>query len=100
MSHRCFQELAAMLANSPLFQRWREGKSDAFDQPRTPLPLLVLCCLRYIGRGTFDHLSYNRGISDEIIRVFFTNLLSLVALFDTRGLLLLQNLPMKLPFTK
>lgn len=72
MPYRCFQELAAMLAESPLFERWRDGKADAFDRPTTPLPLLVLCCLRYIGRGwTFDDLSENTGISDEIIRVFF-----------------------------
>jgi hypothetical protein len=58
MPYRCFQELAAMLAESPLFERWRDGKADAFDRPTTPLPLLVLCCLRYIGRGwTFDDLS-------------------------------------------
>jgi hypothetical protein len=42
-------------------------------RPATPLPLLLLCVLRYIGRGwTFDDLSENTGISEEIVRVFFT----------------------------
>jgi hypothetical protein len=45
MPYRRFQELAAMLAESPLFERWREGKKT-FDRPTTPLLLLVLCCLR------------------------------------------------------
>jgi hypothetical protein len=52
-------------------REWREGKVDAVHQPATPIPLLVLCVLRYIGRGwTFDDLSENTGISEEIIREF------------------------------
>jgi hypothetical protein len=55
-----------------LFERWSDGKVDVLRQPATPIPLLVLCALRYLGRGwTFDDLSENTGISDKIIRVFF-----------------------------
>ena len=101
MPYRCFQELAAMLAESPLFERWREGKADAFDRPTTPLALLVLCCLRYIGQGwTFDDLSENTGISDEIIRVFFHDSLNSAVRSYTRGMSLLPNLPMMLLFTQ
>ena len=72
MPYKCFQELVDMVRGSPLFERWREGKVDAVRQRATPIPLLVLCVLRYLGRGwTFDNLSENTGISEEIIRVFF-----------------------------
>ena len=41
-------------------------------QQAAPLSLLILCALRYIGRGwTFDNLSENTGISEEVTRVFF-----------------------------
>jgi hypothetical protein len=71
MPYKCFQELVQMVEDSPLFARWREGKNDAAHRPATPLSLLVLCVLRYIGRGwTLDDLSENTGISEEVIRVF------------------------------
>jgi hypothetical protein len=61
-----------MVQECPLFGRWSDGKVDALRRPATPIPLLLLCALRYLGRGwTFDDLSENTGISEEIIRVFF-----------------------------
>lgn len=72
MPYNCFKELAAMAAQSVIFDRWKPGKSDATGHESTPLPLLILCALRYIGRGwTFDDLSENTGISEEVIRGFF-----------------------------
>ena len=72
MPYNSFRELAAMAADSVIFDRWKPGKYDALGQESTPLPLLILCALRYIGRGwTFDDLSENTGISEEVIRVFF-----------------------------
>jgi hypothetical protein len=72
MPYEEFKSLVVMTQESPLFERWQEGNVDAFDRPASPLPLLILCALRYIGRGwTFDDLSENTGISEEIIRVFF-----------------------------
>jgi hypothetical protein len=71
MPYKCFLELVEMVNCSSLFERWREGKVDAVHQPAMPIPVLVLCVLRYIGRGwTFDDLSENTGISEEIVRVF------------------------------
>jgi hypothetical protein len=100
MPYNCFQELTVMLSESPLFERWREGRVDAFNRPTTPLPLLVLCCLRYIGRGwTFDDLSENTDISDEIIRVFLINSSNLVELYYTRSMLLLRHWSMKQQLT-
>ena len=75
-----FQALVAMAAQEDaLFRRWREGAVDAIGQPAAPLPLLILCVLRYLGRGwTLDDLSENTGISEEVIRVFLHSFL----LFD------------------
>lgn len=54
------------------FARWKQGKCDAVHQESTPLSLLILCALRYLGRGwTFDDLSENTCISEEVIRIFF-----------------------------
>ena len=72
MPYSSFQDLVSFAQDHALFERWREGKVDALNQPTTPLPLLILCALRYIGRGwTFDDLTENMGISEEIVRVFF-----------------------------
>ena len=72
MPYSSFQDLVSFAQDHPLFERWREGNVDALHQPVTPLPLLILCALRYIGRGwTFDDLTENIGISEEIVRVFF-----------------------------
>ena len=50
--------LAAIVEHKLLFKRWKEGAVDVARQPATPLPLLILCALRYLGRGwTFDDLS-------------------------------------------
>jgi hypothetical protein len=61
-----------MVQESPLFGRWSDGKVDSLCPPATPIPLLLLCVLRYLGRGwTFDNLLENTGIGEEIVRVFF-----------------------------
>ena len=71
MPYKCFLELVEMMNGSSLSERWREGKVDAVHQPATPITLLVFCVPRYIGQGwTFDGLSENTGISEEIICVF------------------------------
>ena len=54
------------------FGRWKPGKCDAIGTACAPIKLLVLCALRYLGRGwTFDDLSESTCISEEVIRVFF-----------------------------
>jgi hypothetical protein len=72
MPYNCFLGLVELANQSNLFSRWQQGRVDAAKKPATSLPLLVLCSLRYLGRGwTFDNLSENTGISEEVIRVFF-----------------------------
>ena len=72
MPFESFKALVVIAQDDPLFKRWKEGARDVAGQLAAPLPLLILCALRYLGRGwTFDDLSESTGISEEVIRVFF-----------------------------
>ncbi|KAG7369524.1 DDE superfamily endonuclease [Nitzschia inconspicua] len=54
------------------FKRWRPGTAAADGKPGSPIELLVLTALRYLGRGwTFDDLEEATAISEEVIRNFF-----------------------------
>ena len=67
-----FEELVSMAEESPLFARSSSGSTDVTGQEAAPLSLLILCALRCLGRGwTFDDLSENTGISEEVTRVLF-----------------------------
>ena len=51
-----FLEVLSMVEECELFYRWQS--TDAVGRPSSPLPLLVLGALRYLGRGwTFDDLN-------------------------------------------
>jgi hypothetical protein len=57
------------------------------------MSLLLLCSLRYLGRGwTFDDLSENTAISQEVIRTFFHE-------FIYYGSTVLYNKYVRTPFT-
>lgn len=72
MPHASYLELLAKVTESPLFERWKPGKTDAVGNPCTPLSLLLLAALRYLGRGwTFDDLAESTAISEDVVRVFF-----------------------------
>jgi hypothetical protein len=72
MPYNSFQDLVLLATQSNLFARWKQGKCDALRQESKPLPLQILCALRYLGRGwTFDDLSENTVISDKVIWIFF-----------------------------
>ena len=69
-----FTELHQSLQSVDLFRRWHDGKAVGFgtEVRATPIPLLLLTSLRYLGRGwTFDDLSENTAISLHVIRDFF-----------------------------
>jgi hypothetical protein len=67
MPYESFKMLDAVAEHEFLFKRWKEGAVDVARQPAPPLPLLILCAIRYLGRcWTFDDLSKNTGISEEI----------------------------------
>ena len=53
------------------FPRWTSRK-DATGKPSSPLELLILGALRYLGRGwTFDDCEESTAIGEETHRVFF-----------------------------
>jgi hypothetical protein len=68
-----FVQLHQRLESEPSFARWHAGKVNPWSRiETTPISLLLLTSLRYLGRGwTFDDLSENTSISQETIRVFF-----------------------------
>ncbi|KAI2507621.1 Plant transposon protein [Fragilaria crotonensis] len=68
-----FRELNDRLETEASFSRWHDGKINPWSRVQsTPISLLLLTSLRYLGRGwTFDDLSENTSISEETIRVFF-----------------------------
>jgi hypothetical protein len=65
-----YQELLAEATNCELFKRWT--RKDAAGKDSSPLALLVLGGLRYLGRGwTFDDLEESTAIDEETHRQFF-----------------------------
>ena len=63
-------ELVENCKQSPLFRRWIS--CDATKRQATPIDLLVLGALRYLGRGwTFDDIEEATAVSKEVHRVFF-----------------------------
>ena len=63
-------EIVGWVTESNLFIRWKN--SDCVGLSPSPLSLLVLGTLRYLGRGwTFDDLSESTGISEDVHRCFF-----------------------------
>jgi len=66
-----FLELSAELEEKEEFRPWWTGATDGLGKPSTPITLLVLTALRYIGRAwTLDDLSENACIGGEVIRRF------------------------------
>jgi hypothetical protein len=65
-----FLQLVASVSESDLFDRWCGYKSN--NKQASPIELLVLGSLRYLGRGwTFDDVEENTAISKEVHRTFF-----------------------------
>ena len=78
LPYACYQELAQLCEEESItneessMKRWRPGNKAANGKPAAPLGLLLLCALRYLGRGwTFDDLEECTAISQEVIRNFF-----------------------------
>jgi hypothetical protein len=64
-----FMELLQEAKKSPLFKAWHDSSSDFTIHESPPLELMVLGCLRYLGRGwTFDDLKESTEISEETHR--------------------------------
>jgi hypothetical protein len=62
--HKSYLKLMAMVSKSALFKHWY--LIDCFGRQPSPIELLVLGSLRYIGRGwTFDDLEEATSIAEE-----------------------------------
>ena len=79
--------------------RWTAAKENSIGGIKSsPLKLLVLGSLRYLGRGfTFDDCEEATAISEEVHRVFFTGLLMLEGTFCSSVMLSHQLMPKTLP---
>ena len=72
LPHESFTFLLARLSRSEDFCRWTSEKPLRNKDERSPISLLLLGTLRYLGRGwTFDDLEEATGISEEVHRNFF-----------------------------
>jgi hypothetical protein len=70
MPYEEYLKLVEKCKEDTRFARWL--RQDATGRPSSPIELLVLASLRYLGRGlTFDDLEEQTAISEEVIRVFF-----------------------------
>ena len=71
MTYEQFQTTLVKVKRSDLFARWVTGK-DATGKPSSPIELMVLGAMRYLGRGlTFDDLEEYTAVSEEPHRQFF-----------------------------
>lgn len=70
LPHQSFLDLAEKVKAHSLFKRW--ARKDATGHVGSPIELLLLGTLRYLGRGWyFDDLSEATFISHEVHRTFF-----------------------------
>jgi hypothetical protein len=71
MPHEEFLKLLARVVNNQRFEKWKPGRTDATGQVCSPIELLLLGALRYLGRGlTFDDLEEYTAINEETHRQF------------------------------
>ena len=67
-----FQELLKELETAEMFRQWRPNNTNASRDDVSPLALLLLGALRYLGRGwTFDDIEEATAIGKETHRIFF-----------------------------
>ena len=72
MPYENFKELLQEANCKPMFAKWAKGRTDCYRQPSSPLSLLLLGALWYLGRGgTFDDCQASSFIHKEIHRHFF-----------------------------
>ncbi|CAB9502528.1 Plant transposon protein [Seminavis robusta] len=70
MPYQQFLRMVDWSEDAQVFQRWRS--KDAVGNSSSPLELMILGALRYLGRGlTFDDLEEYTAINEETHRQFF-----------------------------
>ncbi len=77
MPYSYFVELAAELKDTEDFRTWKQGSANCHAVPATPIPLLLLAVLRYLGRAwTLDDLSKSTCTSQESVQRFLHKFLA------------------------
>ena len=72
MPHSEYLKLLDQVSLDDMFKRWFPTNCDATGRPPSPIGLLLLGSLRYLGRGlTFDDLEEFTAIGEETHRQFF-----------------------------
>ena len=93
MPYSSFIDLLNVIKSDHTFRRWHDGNKDCVKKACSPIGLLLLGSLRYLGRGfTFDDLFEATGISEEVHRNFFHT-------FIKWGSSTLYNMYVKPPFS-
>jgi hypothetical protein len=85
LPHEQFIELVEKCRAYPEMEQWHQQKRDAAGDEASPIELLVLGSLRYLGRGwTFDDLEEATAIGKETHRQFFHAFITMgsTVLFD------------------
>jgi hypothetical protein len=72
MPFREWQDLVKLMKDSALFSSWHDGNTDACGVKATPIELLCLGALRYLGRKcTFDCLEEATFVSRKVHERYF-----------------------------
>ncbi len=70
LPYESYLDLLDAIKRHPLFDRWCAKKAN--NKKSSPIELLILGALRYLGRGwTFDDIEESTAISRDVHRVFF-----------------------------
>ena len=78
LPYQQFLQLVEQISVHDMFIRWHPGRKNGAGKPTSPLSLLLLGSLRYLGRGlTMDDLEEYANINQEVHRVFFTSSLGM-----------------------
>ena len=68
LPYKNYLELLNELNESGKFDRWKDGSKDKYGAEASPLSLLLLDALRYLGRGlTFDDIEEVTAINVETV---------------------------------
>ena len=81
MHYNLFLDIYHQCDDDDLFERWcSRKKAHKYNKRKAiPLKLLVLCALRYLGRGwTTDDLEEATAVNEETIRLFLHKFITLI----------------------
>jgi hypothetical protein len=88
--YNSYVELVQTAKEENWFPKWADGSKSAIGKESSPLELLILGALRYLGRGfTFDDIEEATAIPEEVHLVFFHKFISSEALLCMKSMCIL-----------